>query len=152
MTSISQREKLQATIWSIADEVRGAIDGWDFKQFVLGTLFYRYISEDFINTHDLDAYKDKSEIIEGFFTYAQEKQREESALIIKEEKLEEEPAKRYIQHSLNREYASENGMELPDALPKGKSKLSPDYLSMKKRVFLRISSFVEKFKGIGGRI
>ena len=39
MTSIQQREQLQSQIWKIANEVRGAVDGWDFKQFVLGTLF-----------------------------------------------------------------------------------------------------------------
>lgn len=49
MTSIKQRDELQSTIWKIANEVRGAVDGWDFKQFVLGTLFYRFISENFIN-------------------------------------------------------------------------------------------------------
>ncbi len=49
MTSIKQREELQAAIWKIANEVRGAVDGWDFKQFVLGTLFYRFISENFTN-------------------------------------------------------------------------------------------------------
>lgn len=42
-----QRAQLQAQIWKIANEVRGAVDGWDFKQFVLGTLFYRFISENF---------------------------------------------------------------------------------------------------------
>lgn len=47
MNSIAQREELQAAIWRIANEVRGAVDGWDFKQFVLGTLFYRFISEHF---------------------------------------------------------------------------------------------------------
>lgn len=47
MTSIEQRTSLQNTIWKIANEVRGAVDGWDFKQFVLGTLFYRFISENF---------------------------------------------------------------------------------------------------------
>ena len=46
-TSINQRAVLQAQIWKIANEVRGAVDGWDFKQFVLGTLFYRFISENF---------------------------------------------------------------------------------------------------------
>lgn len=49
MTSIQQREELQNKIWKIANEVRGAVDGWDFKQFVLGTLFYRFISENFAN-------------------------------------------------------------------------------------------------------
>lgn len=49
MTSIEQRAELQAKIWRIANEVRGAVDGWDFKQFVLGALFYRFISENFTN-------------------------------------------------------------------------------------------------------
>ncbi|MGP1624652.1 type I restriction-modification system subunit M [Prevotella koreensis] len=47
MTNTKQGEALQAAIWKIANEVRGAVDGWDFKQFVLGTLFYRFISENF---------------------------------------------------------------------------------------------------------
>ena len=42
-----QRDDLHKTIWNIANDLRGSIDGWDFKQYVLGTLFYRYISENF---------------------------------------------------------------------------------------------------------
>ncbi len=49
MTSLEQRAELQAKIWKIANDVRGSVDGWDFKQFVLGTLFYRFISENFAN-------------------------------------------------------------------------------------------------------
>ncbi|NLB63839.1 MAG: type I restriction-modification system subunit M, partial [Fibrobacter sp.] len=49
MTSATQRAELQAKIWKIANEVRGSVDGWDFKQFVLGALFYRFISENFCN-------------------------------------------------------------------------------------------------------
>ena len=47
MSNIQQRAELQAQIWKIANDVRGSIDGWDFKQYVLGTLFYRFISENF---------------------------------------------------------------------------------------------------------
>lgn len=47
MTSTAQRQELQNKIWKIANDVRGSVDGWDFKQFVLGTLFYRFISENF---------------------------------------------------------------------------------------------------------
>ena len=47
MTSQQQRAALQSQIWKIANEVRGAVDGWDFKQYVLGSLFYRFISENF---------------------------------------------------------------------------------------------------------
>ncbi|MBX2964669.1 MAG: type I restriction-modification system subunit M [Cyclobacteriaceae bacterium] len=49
MTSIAQRQELQNKIWKIANDVRGSVDGWDFKQFVLGALFYRFISENFTN-------------------------------------------------------------------------------------------------------
>lgn len=49
MTSVQQRAALQRKIWQIANDVRGAVDGWDFKQYVLGTLFYRFISENFSN-------------------------------------------------------------------------------------------------------
>ena len=47
MTSTAQRQELQNKIWKIANEVRGSVDGWDFKHFVLGALFYRFISENF---------------------------------------------------------------------------------------------------------
>nr|WP_321458366.1 type I restriction-modification system subunit M [uncultured Cohaesibacter sp.] len=47
MTGQQQIEALHRQIWQIANEVRGAVDGWDFKQFVLGALFYRFISENF---------------------------------------------------------------------------------------------------------
>lgn len=46
MSGAQQRAELHKTIWALANELRGSVDGWDFKQYVLGTLFYRYISED----------------------------------------------------------------------------------------------------------
>lgn len=49
MTEEQQRQELHSKIWKIADDVRGAVDGWDFKQYVLGILFYRFISENFQN-------------------------------------------------------------------------------------------------------
>ncbi|MGV3278047.1 type I restriction-modification system subunit M [Rickettsiales bacterium LUAb2] len=49
MSSTQQRAELQSKIWKIANDVRGSVDGWDFKQYVLGTLFYRFISENFAN-------------------------------------------------------------------------------------------------------
>ena len=49
MTGNQQRAALRSKIWQIANDVRGAVDGWDFKQYVLGTLFYRFISEIFAN-------------------------------------------------------------------------------------------------------
>ncbi|MCT0130209.1 type I restriction-modification system subunit M [Proteus mirabilis] len=49
MTSLQQRAELHRQIWQIANNVRGSVDGWDFKQYVLGALFYRFISENFAN-------------------------------------------------------------------------------------------------------
>ncbi len=53
-----ERDELHRAIWAIADELRGAVDGWDFKNYVLGTMFYRYISENlcnYINQGEIDA-------------------------------------------------------------------------------------------------
>ena len=44
-----EREELHRAIWAIADDLRGSVDGWDFKSYVLGTMFYRYISENLTN-------------------------------------------------------------------------------------------------------
>lgn len=54
MTSTEQRKELQRKIWDIANDVRGAVDGWDFKQYVLGTLFYRFMSENFASYIEAD--------------------------------------------------------------------------------------------------
>ena len=43
-----ERAELHRAIWAIADDLRGSVDGWDFKHYVLGMLFYRYISENFV--------------------------------------------------------------------------------------------------------
>ena len=86
MTSQQQRATLQRQIWQIANEVRGTIDGWDFKQYVLGTLFYRFISENFSayieagdDSVDYASFPDDSPILEqikddtiktkGYFIY-----------------------------------------------------------------------------------
>lgn len=58
MKKEQEREELHRAIWAIADELRGAVDGWDFKNYVLGTMFYRYISEylaNYINKGEIDA-------------------------------------------------------------------------------------------------
>ena len=49
MTKEQERAELHRTIWQIANDLRGSVDGWDFKQYVLGTLFYRFISENLTN-------------------------------------------------------------------------------------------------------
>jgi type I restriction enzyme M protein len=53
VTKEAQRAEVHKTIWRIADDLRGSVDGWDFKSYVIGMLFYRFISENlaaYINT------------------------------------------------------------------------------------------------------
>lgn len=106
---------------------------------------------DFINETDLENIQDKANVIDSFFKYAQEKQKKEASELITEENLNEEEAKRYITASLKREFANEKGTELNTILPK-MSPLNPQYLTKKQSVFQKISAFVEKFKGVGGKL
>ena len=106
---------------------------------------------DFINQTDLDKIKDKSGIIDAFFSFAQAEQTREAEELIDAEGLNVDAAKRYILASLKKEYASENGTELNEILPK-MSPLNPKYLTKKQSVFQKIAAFVEKFRGVGGGI
>lgn len=106
---------------------------------------------DFINQTDLDDIQDKVSIIDSFFSFAQTEQKREAEELINAEKLNQDAAKRYILASLKKEYASENGTELNEVLPK-MSPLNPTYLTKKQTVFQKIAAFVEKFKGVGGTI
>ena len=68
MTGIRQRAALQRQIWRIANDVRGAVDGWDFKQYVLGTLFYRFISENFASYMEADDDINYAELSDNIIT------------------------------------------------------------------------------------
>ena len=103
---------------------------------------------DFINQTDLDRIVDKAGIIESFFQFAQKEQQKEADELISSEGLNINAAKRYINVSLKRGYASEQGTDLNDALPK-MSPLNPQYLTKKQSIFQKIVAFVEKFVGIG---
>lgn len=106
---------------------------------------------DFINQTDLDKIGEKAGVIEAFYTFAQAEQHREAHELIVAENLNADAAIRYITTSLRREFASENGTELNAVLPK-MSPLNPQYLTKKQSVFQRIATFVDKFKGVGGRV
>ncbi len=106
---------------------------------------------DFIKQTDLDEIEDKASIIDTFFSFARAEQKREIEDLIKSENLNEEATKRYIKASLKREYASENGTELNDVLPK-MSPLNPEYLAKKQNIFQKIATFVEKFKEVGEKV
>lgn len=129
----------------LVDEVRRVI------RASLGNRAKEGLLVDFINQTDLDKIGDKASVIEAFFTFAQAEQQREAKELISDEGLNVDAARRYITTSLKREFASENGTELNAVLPK-MSPLNPQYLIKKQSVFQKIAAFVEKFKGVGGRI
>jgi type I restriction enzyme R subunit len=106
---------------------------------------------DFINRTNLDTIEGKEGVIEAFFAFAQDEQCREFEELVVAENLNPEAAKRYITNSIKREFASENGNDLKDILPK-MSPLNPDYLNKKSSVFLKVTDFVAKFKGVGGSL
>lgn len=106
---------------------------------------------DFINCTDLDQIEGKDGVIEAFFEFAQKEQRREFDELVRSESLNQEAARRYVANSIRREFASENGNDLNDVLPK-MSPLNPSYLTKKATVFQQVSDFVAKFKGVGGQI
>ncbi len=130
---------------ALIDEVRRII------RSSIGNRAKEELVVDFIHDTDLESIQDKAGIISAFFDYAQQRQKEEAANLIEEEKLNVDAAKRYIQTSLKREFASENGTDLNAILPK-MSPLNPQYLTKKQSVFQKIAAFIEKFKGIGGSV
>ncbi len=130
---------------SLVEEIRSII------RSSLGNRAKESLIIDFIHQTDLDAIADKTSIIEAFFKFAQAEQQKEANELIASENLKTEAAKRYINVSLKREYASENGTDLNEALPK-MSPLNPQYLTKKQSIFQKIAAFVEKFKGVGGDI
>ena len=129
----------------LIDEIRAII------RSSLGNRAKESLIVDFINQTNLDNIADKAGIIESFFQFAQKEQQQEANELINTEGLNIEDAKRYINVSLQRGYASEQGTDLNEALPK-MSPLNPQYLTKKQSVFQKISAFVEKFKGIGGKV
>ncbi len=129
----------------LVDEVRRVI------RASLGNRAKESLVVDFINQTDLDQIGEKSSVIEAFFSFAQVEQQREAEELINAESLNAEEARRYIATSLKREYASDAGTELNAILPK-MSPLNPQYLTKKQNVFQKIAAFVEKFKGVGGKV
>jgi type I restriction enzyme R subunit len=142
---IFDNNKKTKTKADLVEDVRRAI------RASLGNRAKESLLVDFINQTDLSQFDDKASVIEAFFTFAQAEQLREAQELISSENLNADAAKRYIVHSLKREYASDNGTELNAMLPK-MSPLNPLYLTKKQTVFQKVAAFVEKFKGVGGGI
>ncbi|WP_230407483.1 type I restriction endonuclease subunit R [Plesiomonas shigelloides] len=145
LTLVFEKNKKTKDKASLVEEVRRMI------RSSLGNRAKESLLVDFIQQTDLDKIDDKASIIDAFFTFAQAEQQREAQELIDSEKLNAEAAKRYITNSLKRESASDSGTELNDILPK-MSPLNPQYLTKKQTVFQKIATFIEKFKGVGGKV
>ena len=126
----TQRAELHRRIWAIADDVRGAVDGWDFKQYILGILFYRFISEN----------------ITDFFKFARREKDDKIKSLIEEEKLKEDST-RFIHKSIDKGYVAYAGDELDNILPPT-SRRKGARERKKESVLEKIRKVVEVFVGI----
>jgi type I restriction enzyme R subunit len=142
---IFEHNKKNKSKSDLIDEVRRLI------RASLGSRAKESLVVDFISKTDLDEISEKANIIDAFFKFAQAEQQREADELIKSEGLNVAEAKRYISTSLKREYASENGTELNSTLPK-MSPLNPQFKTKKQTVFQKIAAFIEKFKGVGGKL
>lgn len=106
---------------------------------------------DFINQADLDAFADRTDVIKAFYEYGQSELKNEASALIASENLNEQEARHYIELSLKRKYASENGTDFNRILPK-MSPLNPQYMTKKRAVFQKIVAFIEKFKRVGEKL
>ena len=127
----------------LVDEIRSII------RASLGNRAKESLIVDFINQTDLDSIVDKAGIIESFFQFAQKEQQQEADELMSSEGLNIDAAKRYINVSLKRGYASEQGTDLNDAIPK-MSPLNPQYLTIKNVYSKKSQHLLRNLKGLEG--
>ncbi|PID90880.1 MAG: DEAD/DEAH box helicase [Bacteroidetes bacterium] len=136
-----ERWSREALVEEVRRLVRSSVDTRAKEELVV----------DFIDQVDFGTIDDRAGVIEAFFLYAQERMQAEVEVLIAEENLVSERAKRYIRLSLKRGFASENGTDLKELMPR-MSPLDPKFLPMKRRVYGRIVAMIEKYKGVGGEL
>ena len=142
---IFEKNKKKVDKSSLIEEIRRVI------RSSVGNRAKESLIVDFINNTNLDSYDDRTDVIKAFYEYAQAELKKEATDLIVGYNLNEEEAKHYIELSLKRKFASENGTDFNNILPK-MSPLNPQYLTKKKTVFQKIVAFIEKFKGVGEKL
>lgn len=142
---IFEKNKKKMDKSSLTEEIRRVI------RSSVGNRAKESLIVDFINNTNLDVFTDRTDVIKAFYEYAQTELKKEAAALIAGENLNAKEAKHYIELSLKRKFASENGTDFNNILPK-MSPLNPQYLTKKQTVFQKIVAFIEKFKGIGGKL
>ncbi len=142
---IFEKNKKKMDKSSLTEEIRRVI------RSSVGNRAKEGLIVDFINNTNLDLFTDRTDVIKAFYEYAQIELKKEATALIAGENLNEKEAKHYIELSLKRKFASENGTDFNNILPK-MSPLNPQYLTKKQTVFQKIVAFIEKFKGVGEQL
>ena len=142
---IFEKNKKKLDKVSLIEEIRRVI------RSSVGNRAKESLIVDFINNTNLDVFPDRTDVIKAFYEYAQTELKKEAIALIAGENLNEKEAKHYIELSLKRKFASENGTDFNNILPK-MSPLNPQYLTKKQTVFQKIVAFIEKFKGVGKQL
>ncbi|MDK0907053.1 type I restriction-modification system subunit M N-terminal domain-containing protein [Clostridium perfringens] len=136
-----ERDELHRAIWAIADELRGAVDGWDFKNYVLGTMFYRYISE---NLNDVD------DVMIEWHDYVVEMREQELVIIIEEERLKEDETRKFLENAFREGEVKTVGTDIDKIMPPVSRFGGGNRANKKKTVIDRLKAYFDKFYGVGG--
>ena len=172
-----EMNEIHRAIWAIANDLRGAVDGWDFKSYVLGTLFYKYISENL--THYINEQEDedfdyvklndeevpdfvKKDLIEEFYrttnldisnigdtwtTFIKNKMTKELDELIQSENLKQEAAETFIKDCLAMGEVKTTGPELRNIMPR-MSRFDKNSSLKKEQLTNRLCEFIEKYNGL----
>ena len=142
MHLIYDYHKMHSEKVALIEEVRRVI------RASLGQRAKESLIVDFIECTDLDSIAEREDIIPAFYEFAQQRRDEERDLLIADESLRSEAAHHFIDFSLRRGYASNQGTDLDEILPFKVSPLDRNSRAKRNAVLERISAFVEKFTGI----
>ncbi|MCR8696858.1 MULTISPECIES: type I restriction endonuclease subunit R, EcoR124 family [Campylobacter] len=169
MASNHKREEIHKAIWSIADDLRGSVDGWDFKQYVLGIMFYRYISEnitnyinegerkagdttfDYAKLKDSDAKLERDNLVKekGFFILPSELFCNVVKKAKDDENLNEIETKKFLDNSFRGGQVKTIGTDIEKILPP-MGRFNGDNRNERKQAIIeKVLKFFDKYFGLG---
>ena len=167
--NIREREELHKAIWSIADDLRGSVDGWDFKQYILGIMFYRYISEnmtnyinegerkagdtnfDYAKLSDEEAETIRKEMVneKGFFILPSELFANVCKKAKDDENLNEKETRKFLDNAFRDGQVKTNGTDIEKILPPMRRFGGGNRAEKKENIIVKVKKFFEKYFGLG---
>lgn len=167
--NIREREELHKAIWSIADDLWGSVDGWDFKQYILGIMFYRYISEnmtnyinegerkagdtnfDYAKLSDEEAETIRKEMVneKGFFILPSELFANVCKKAKDDENLNEKETRKFLDNAFRDGQVKTNGTDIEKILPPMRRFGGGNRAEKKENIIVKVKKFFEKYFGLG---